>query len=290
MNKQTTQKITQYAQKAFLYEVLLSPKPGLVDRFNSGSHKDMDIYTFIEAIQALTPYFSEYLQIGFNHKESPKELFEKARLLGVDAEIAMMKATNDVNTHKGANFTFALVLSAVGYLLKENQVALPFKQEDTETLFRYVAHMSEGLVSKDFQDLERKEHLSYGEKLFKNYGITGIRGVAENGYPIIPQIALPYLRTHLGNLPEYREEVFLHLLALIMSESEDTNLIHRGGIESYRMVQSEAMLIYKKSTPLTIKEAFSEYDKILIQRHLSPGGAADLLALSFFIAQLEAIF
>lgn len=290
MTKQTTQQITQYAQKALLYEVLLSPKPGLVDRFNSGSHKDMDIYTFIEAIQALTPYYSEYVQLGFHHSESPKELFEKARLLGVDAEIAMMKATNEVNTHKGANFTFALVLSAIGYLIKENQVSLPFEQEDTESLFRYVAQMSEGLVSKDFKHLEHKERLSYGEKLYKNYGITGIRGVAESGYPVIPQIALPYLRTNIKKYPQHKEEVFLHLLALIMSESEDTNLIHRGGVEAYQSVQSEAAEIYKKTTPLTIKEAFSEYNQRLIQRHLSPGGSADLLALSLFIAQLEVLF
>lgn len=34
---------------ALLTEVCTMPKPGLVDRTNSGSHRDMDIFTFIDA-------------------------------------------------------------------------------------------------------------------------------------------------------------------------------------------------------------------------------------------------
>ena len=32
------------AVRALLYEVTTTPKPGLVDRRNSGSHKDMDVF------------------------------------------------------------------------------------------------------------------------------------------------------------------------------------------------------------------------------------------------------
>lgn len=289
MTNKRINKYANYAQKALLYEVLLSPKPGLVDRFDSGSHNDMNIYTFVEAIGALTPYFTKYLLLGFHHEGSEKELFNQARIVGQEAEEAMMKATNGVNTHKGANFTFALVLSATGYLLKEKPSDFIFTEEETNKLFQYISKMTAGLASNDFKDLEQKENLSYGEKLFKKYGITGIRGVAENGYPVITNHAMPYLRKNLKEHPNH-EEVLLYLLALIMSESEDTNLIHRGGISAYRTVQSEMKEIYERNTPSSIVETFQKYNKILIERHLSPGGAADLLALSIYMAQVENLY
>lgn len=281
--------IAQSGVRSLLYEVLISPKPGLVDRFNNGSHHDMDMFTFIDAISALTPYFKKYLEVGVSHDGSPKELFQKSREVGYDAEMAMMEATNYINTHKGANFTFALVLCATGYLLKENKVAIPFREEDTICLFDYVSLMSKGLVSHDFSSLDKKEKLSYGEKLYLQYGISGIRGVAEEGYPVITQYVMPYLRNNLVSNHIHFEKIFLHALSLIMSEVEDTNLIHRGGMASYNEIKNRAKEIYLSNTPQTITESFHTLDKELIDKHLSPGGAADLLSLSIFIANLEGL-
>jgi len=291
LNNKIIKQLTQYAHKAILYEVLLTPKPGLVDRNNSGSHHDMDIFTFIDAINALTPYFYEYSVLGQTHDETadPTVLFDEVRSLGFKAEVAMMEATNQVNTHKGANFSFAVVLAATAYVIKNDNITFPFSKEDTERLFHYVSLMCKGLVSADFKNLEEKEHLSYGENLYQTYGISGIRGVAEAGYPILTNVLLPYLREHFKQFPQNKEGVLLHSLALTMSEAEDTNLIHRGGIKAFQQVREEAQDIYENNTPVTIVEAFKDYDKTLVKRHLSPGGAADLLALAIFIAQLEGL-
>ena len=43
------------AVRALLYEVCTTPKPGLVDRANNGSHKDMDVFTFLDSTAALLP-------------------------------------------------------------------------------------------------------------------------------------------------------------------------------------------------------------------------------------------
>jgi len=48
--------IAGQAEKALLYEVALTPKPGLVDRNNSGAHSDMDFFTFLDSIVSLSPY------------------------------------------------------------------------------------------------------------------------------------------------------------------------------------------------------------------------------------------
>lgn len=282
-------KLMQYAQKALLYEVVLGPKPGLVDRFNNGSHHDMDMFTFLDAINALTPYLFEYCKIGFEHVGSPKELFQKARQVGARAEKSMMEATQSVNTHKGANFSFAVILSATAYRMKEKKISFPFTKEDTEDLFNYVSKACDGLVHEDFQNLEHKKSLSYGENLFKDHGITGIRGVAEEGYPILTNVVMPYLRNNLKQNMEDMEGVMLHLLVLIMSEVEDTNLIHRGGICAYQDIKEQSKEIYQASSPKDIRHYLEKFDQELIRKHLSPGGAADLLSLSIYLAQLEGL-
>ena len=175
-------KIIEFAKKSLLLELSVSPKPGLVDRFNNGSHNDMDFFTFIDSIFALAPYFDEYFLLGFNHEKSPELLFSKIREMGKLAEKSMLDATKGINTHKGTNFSFAILVSACGVMLKKGK-SLPFSEKDTEELFDYVSQISKALLVQDFSNIRDKIELSYGEKLYLDYGITGIRGEASNGYP-----------------------------------------------------------------------------------------------------------
>lgn len=48
--------VANMAIEALLYEVALSPKPGLVDRYDNGAHTDMDFFLFIKSIQTLAPF------------------------------------------------------------------------------------------------------------------------------------------------------------------------------------------------------------------------------------------
>ena len=58
--------VARLACQALLYEVNITPKPGLVDRINSGSHRDMDIFTFARSTPALQPYFARCAGIGYD--------------------------------------------------------------------------------------------------------------------------------------------------------------------------------------------------------------------------------
>ena len=51
--------IASTACRALLYEVHTAPKPGLVDRENSGAHSDMQETTFFDSSCALYPYFRQ---------------------------------------------------------------------------------------------------------------------------------------------------------------------------------------------------------------------------------------
>ena len=61
---QFTDRIAEFATRALLYEVSVTPKPGLVDRANAGYHEDMDFYTFLNSAVSLTPYFCEMVETG----------------------------------------------------------------------------------------------------------------------------------------------------------------------------------------------------------------------------------
>lgn len=277
--------ISSYAEKALLYEVSLTPKRGLVDRYSNGAHHDMDFYTFLDSIVSLAPFFYQYAEAGYNHKGDAPLLFEQLRKIGKKAEKAMLHATNGINTHKGANFSFAILLGATGLYIKKG-ATLPFTKKDTESVLQIAKQIVSGIVEKDFQHLscKDKESLTYGEKLYLEHGSTGIRGEAASGYPTLNKL-LDFLRQHTQNNQEIK---YLYALIFLMSETQDSNLLHRGGFEALKQVQAESSYLFKKnlSAQAFIHE-LTIYDLHLTKRHLSPGGSADLLALSIYFSFLE---
>ena len=267
--------LAKVATDALLQEVNLAPKPGLVDPISTGAHQDMTKDTFYKSIDALRPYLLAYAKAGENHNGTPLDLFNELRALGKQAEDAMMAATNHINTHKGANFSFALVLGATAHTKGNIPEAL-----------HYCHLMTRHLIEVDFADLDQKEHLSYGEKLYVEHGITGIRGEAASGYPSLSK-ALDYYNTLNTHTPRHRD---LLLLLYLMTFVEDGNLIHRGGIDAYKKVQQKAKLLFDEAQTLSEEELVSkleDYDNVLIERNLSPGGSADLLSLTFFCHKIQ---
>ncbi len=286
------EQIIACAEKALLYEIATTPKPGLVDRRDNGAHDDMDFFTFLDSIRALAPFFDNYFYAGYFHNDTMPELFNKIRKIGKKAENSMLAATNGINTHKGANFSFAIVLAAMGVYSRQympcSQSPAFLTKDDTNRILETAAEICQGLVTKDFAGLEAKTDLTYGEKLYLEHGLTGIRGEAEAGYPALDRIVLPYFRE---NRHQNREELCLNGLVLLMSTVEDGNIIHRGGIEAWQQVKAETRLMSQcRLSEEPLRAWLTEYNREMIHRRLSPGGAADLLALAIFFALLEGLF
>ena len=163
--------------RALLYEVTTTPKPGLVDRRNSGSHKDMDVFTFMDSAAALYPYFEACARMGRGTAERPaSETFEALRPLGCEAEGEMLEATGGVNTHKGAVFSVGIVCAALGRLDRALWA-------DAARVLAEVSAMTAGLTEKDFADVTAENAATTGQKLYAEYGITGVRGQVEAGLP-----------------------------------------------------------------------------------------------------------
>ena len=257
---------TELTQRALLYEVCVTPKPGLVDRSNSGSHRDMDIYTFMSSTAALYPYFFRCVQIGMETKIQPPETtFAALRLPGKLAENDMLAATGGVNTHKGAVFTMGVLCGALGRLDRD-------AWKDPQAVAQMCAAMTRGLTERDFAGVTAETAVTAGEKLFARYGITGIRGQVEAGLPAVLQVGLPTLEAWL-ELGASEDEAGAAALLALIAATEDTNLIARGGMEGVRWASE----IVKKT------QSGEELDAYFIQRNLSPGGSADLLAVCWML-------
>lgn len=273
--RERSQHIGAMAAKALLYEVGITPKPGLVDRSNSGAHRDMDIFTFFGSTSVLQPYFTRCAQIGMETREDqPEETFRKIRLAGMLAEGEMFRQTKGVNTHKGAIFSLGIACAAAGRLGGQCPM-------DADSLLQQCSAMTAGIVRQDFQNLTMETAKTAGERFYGNFGITGIRGQAEAGFPAVREQGLPVLKKGLEAGFSMDRAAGAALLA-ILAHTDDTNLIARSDRETQvKTARSVAQLLL--DTPYPETEVLEALDRSFTEANLSPGGSADLLALTLFV-------
>lgn len=265
------------AMQSLLDEVRTTPKPGLVDCRNNGSHRDMTLATFVASAEALRPYFAECVAIGHETADSsPAETFSKLRRAGIRAEQTMYRVTGGVNTHKGAIFTMGILCGSLGRLWTGNVPIAP-----TQMLLNECARVAAISLQEDFSEMGGAPATA-GERLYRTRGITGIRGEAAAGLPSVSRCALPAFRDCLAKGYSRNDAgavTLLHLIAAV----EDTNLYHRGGEEGAAFAAGAAAALLPSPSMAQIEAL----DDAFIQRDLSPGGCADLLAVTCFLNALE---
>ncbi|MBS5130809.1 MAG: triphosphoribosyl-dephospho-CoA synthase CitG [Lachnospiraceae bacterium] len=277
--EQDSRKIAELACRSLLYEVCTTPKPGLVDCRNSGSHKDMDCFTFMASAAALWPYFQKCAQLGMETaQESPEETFRRLRWTGKVADYEMNQATNGVNTHKGALFSIGILCGALGRLPRD-------QWKNVKAVSGECAAMTKGLVEHDFREVTKENAGTTGEKLYVKYGITGIRGQAEKGFPAVVETGLPVLEKGLKKGLSLEQAGCGVLLALMVS-TVDTNLIARSNRKTQLQVTEEIREILGKN-PYPEEDMLEIIDRAFISKNLSPGGSADLLAFTYFLYFLK---
>lgn len=272
--------LSMLAHRAMLEEVWLTPKPGLVDCSNSGSHKDMDLPMFVDSAQAVSGSLMEFVYLGYCLVSTTAEQTLCAlRPPGIACEQAMYQVTNGVNTHKGAVFAFSLLCAGAGRLLARNRVP------SAHNVCQEVADICRGMVMRELSS--SREANTAGERFYKRYGLTGARGEAESGFATVLNYSLPAYRQAIQKGWSNKHALHQALLTLI-AHNDDTNLVSRGGIEGLRFAQHEAMMLLNRggmANPQAI-EQISALDHTFITKNLSPGGSADLLAVTWFLAHL----
>ena len=266
------------ATKALLDEVATTPKPGLVDRSNNGSHRDMTPETFEKSAAALRGFWRGCFLCGTETSGLPaQEAFSGLRKLGIEAEKKMLAATGGVNTHKGAIFTLGTICGAIGRLWQPDAPCF-----DPDRIAETCAELCTRAVEADFARLEQNGSArTAGERLYLEYGLRGIRGEAAAGLPAVRKTGLPVWEACLDEGMSRNDAgviALLHLIAL----GKDTNMIKRRGFaqagEMSELVRKE---LQKNSRPAPAR--VRELDELFIRHDLSPGGCADLLAASIFL-------
>ena len=274
--KMNNKNIATLATKALLYEVSISPKAGLVSRLSNGSHKDMNFYTFIDSSLALHNYFLNCFDYGQEKLFSCPNFFKDLREVGKVAEKEMYEATKGINTHKGTIFSMGILLAVLGVHLKEN------KEIDLKILSEKIKEMCKPLLN----ELEDADSIStYGEKAYKEYHLTGARGLAISGYEIVLLDGINKLKDFCKTLDF--ETACILLLFYYISVLDDTNIVNRASITTLKEVQILSKELFEENKKTlekeNIKNSMSKLNDIFIEKNISAGGSADLLILTIFI-------
>lgn len=273
------QKVGQYLTQAILLEVSTHPKPGLVTRLSNGAHKDMSIFTFMMSSAVLSKAFNDLQDIGQAHRGTLAELFCKLRSYGVGAEAELLRVTKGVNTQRGILFAGGIVSAVSGYAMNMGL--------SRDALLPMIKEMAAGLVAKELKNLDHAA-MTAGEKLYYKYGITGIRGEVENGFPSVVNYGLPALEDAFDKGATINDAL-VHTLISLMTVVEDSNVIWRTDYDTLLEVQRIANNILSLGSVFTEKGrmAIAETERCFLQRRISPGGSADLLSITITLYLLE---
>lgn len=171
----------------------------------------------------------------------------------------MFSATGGVNTHKGLIFASAILCGALGKIYKD---AFLLGKKPPVPLDAVVGECKKlGCCSlKDFKAEDRRQDVSAGaghrrspeetagERIHTAYGIAGARGEAALGFPSALTIGLPALKERLSQGFSLNDAAVLTLLSLL-SQVDDTNMIHRGGRAEAAAGKKEAGALLAELTP-----------------------------------------
>lgn len=274
--------MSQAAHTALLAEVGTTPKPGLVDRHDNGAHTDMCYDTFAASTEAIVPYITQMSSLGLSWDKTLPELFLAIRPIGVEAEQAMFQATGGVNTHRGMIFSMGIISSAAGYAYRH------YGSFNGEQILALCPHMTYEILERDFAKIDISNPKTHGERLYAEHGWKGIRGEAQSGYISVKELSLPLIR-ELSETNTDTNAVYLQVLLHLMAHVDDTNVLIRTDAATLEYEKQQARRILDLGgsfTPEGLRELAS-LNEDFIQRNISPGGCADLLAVTIYLHLLE---
>lgn len=252
--------IAHLATQALQAELDTTPKPGLVDKDNNGAHRDMDYALMQRSIDTLHPYFVKLALLGC---ADTLPTHTSIRDIGIEAEKAMLSATNGVNTHKGALFSMGLAVVAAVH------------EKDTDSLQTTIK-----ALAASFPDTNGT-HGSKAKLLSK--GTTAIKGALDNAREGYEMLFAEWLPFYIERRKEHDEHTLHKTLLRIMCDLDDTNVIHRTDLATAKEVKQEARALLDNFTEAALKDM----DRRYTARNISPGGAADMLSLTIFIGSIQ---
>ena len=258
--------IAHLATQALQAELDTTPKPGLVDKDNNGAHRDMDHALMQLSINTLHPYFVRLALLGF---ADTLPSHAAIRDTGIEAEKAMLAATNGVNTHKGALFSMGLAVVAAAY---EEKKAAANKEErgkekergkeergkeereDSQVPLKSLApleHLAPPATLSPLSSLQltikslaasfpdtNGTHGSKAKQL--SNGTTTIKGALDNAREGYEKLFAEWLPFYNERRKSHDAHALHKTLLRIMCDLDDTNVIYRTDFATAEQVKQEA--------------------------------------------------
>ncbi|MGM4902798.1 triphosphoribosyl-dephospho-CoA synthase MdcB [Tardiphaga sp. 866_E4_N2_1] len=262
------------AARCLLLELETWPKPGLVSHVDNGSHNDMDADTFRRSAAAIKPYFQRLADAAAKGCD-----MGRLRIIGIEAEAAMLAATSGVNTHRGAIFGLGLLCAAAG--ARASGLVDPGLSLGAVVSTLWGSSIVGGPVMLH----------SHGSNVRRKFGAGGARVEAAQGFLSVYQVGLPALIRGLRAAPSDAQAARIEACFALIAAVEDTNILHRAGKDGLRFAHRSTRHFLDmggvhrpdwRDHAQRIHEAF-------VARRLSPGGSADLLAMTLFVAAQEGV-
>lgn len=271
--------IAHLATQALQAELDTTPKPGLVDKDNNGAHRDMDYALMQRSIDTLHPYSVKLALLGC---ADALPTHTSIRDIGIEAEKAMLSATNGVNTHKGALFSMGLAVVAAAH--EERKIAANEEQILKERNGGEDVLVSLQTTIKALAACFPDTNGTHGSKAkLLSKGTTAIKGALDNAREGYEMLFAEWLPFYIERRKE-RDAYTLHKTLLrIMCDLDDTNVIYRTDLATAEEVKQEARALLDSFS----KAALKDMDRRYTARNISPGGAADMLSLTVFIGSIQ---
>lgn len=263
--------------QALLDEVTLTPKPGLVDLRSRGAHTDLNWALMCHSACVLQPVFAALADAGWHANQDDDSLRQQIGRIGRHGEALMMAATGGVNTHRGAIWALGLLVTAAAQLARRGAALTP------------AAVAARAAVLARLPDRGAPpETGNKGELACRQYQVGGARGQAMAAFPHVIDIGLPWLRTSRAR-GDNETTARLNALLAIIAQLDDTCVLSRGGEEALLELQAGAAQVLAAGGAASKDGASGllALEGQVLERRVSPGGAADLLAATLFLDQID---
>ena len=267
--------IAHLATQALQAELDTTPKPGLVDKDNNGAHRDMDYALMQLSINTLHPYFVRLAFLGFADTLPSHTVIRDA---GIEAEKAMLEATNGVNTHKGALFSMGLAVVAAAYEEKKAAANKEVRGKEEREKEREKEEREDSQVS--LENLAPLESLAsplsslqltikalaasfpdtsgtHGSKAKQlSNSTTTIKGALDNAREGYEKLFAEWLPFYNERRKSHDAHALHKTLLRIMCDLDDTNVIYRTNVATAEEVKQEARALLA-----SFEEAYAAEDK-----------------------------
>ena len=271
--------LASFASRAMLYEISLTPKPGLVDFNNAGKHKDMDYYTFLDSSSVIGPSFYKIAEKGFLFNKSFSSALPSIREIGLVMEKEMFEVTKGVNTQKGIIFLMGVAVFASAKLISEKGLF------DKAEFSAIVKNIGENLLSEFDENVSENTH---GKICVKKYGKQiggGARYEVAEGFKTTIKYGFNTLNdSDLENInTQEKQKVLFKTLLLLVGNNNDTNIIFRSNTYIQEELKLLAMKAFNSKSEDEKKNNYKILKNFCLEKNISPGGSADMLAVAVFL-------